>query len=61
MNGLSVHIIEATQKLGGNARTEEMVEGGCIHDVGAAVHPMAVASPFFRKLNIEQNVEFIYP
>ncbi|WP_075205182.1 phytoene desaturase family protein [Leucobacter musarum] len=61
MNGLSVHIIEANQKLGGNARTEEMVEGGFIHDVGAAVHPMAVASPFFRKLNIEQNVEFIYP
>ena len=53
--GLSVLVLEARDTIGGGARSAELTEPGLIHDVGSAVHPLAVASPFFRSLRLEQQ------
>jgi phytoene dehydrogenase-like protein len=60
--GLSVLIIEAKATIGGGARTQELTLPGYHHDVCAAVHPLALASPFFRSLNLEvHGLEWIFP
>lgn len=52
--GLSVLIREANQTVGGAARTEELTLPGFRHDVGSAVYPLGVGSPFFSSLPLEQ-------
>lgn len=59
--GLGVTVFEAKATLGGGARTVELLETGFSHDVCSAVHPMALASPFFAEVGIEEQVEFIVP
>ena len=60
--GLSVLIIEAKATIGGGARTQELTLPGYHHDVCSAVHPLALASPFFRSLNLEAHgLEWIFP
>ena len=41
---------EAEPVIGGGTRTEELTLPGFLHDVCSAVHPMALASPWFREL-----------
>src|SRR6476646_4778506 len=48
--GRSVLLIEAHARVGGGTRTSELTLPGYLHDVCSAIHPMAVASPFFRSL-----------
>jgi len=61
-NGLSVLLMEGKDKIGGGLRTEELTLPGFLHDVCSAVHPMAVASPFFETLPLgEYGLEYIYP
>ncbi len=60
-SGLRVRVIEASGTLGGGARTAELLESGFRHDVCSAVHPMALASPFFREAGLERVVEFLVP
>ncbi len=51
--GLSVHVVEAESKLGGGARTATDPEfPGVAHDVCSAVHPLALASPFFAEFDL---------
>lgn len=50
--GRRVHVFEAAGKPGGGARTEELIEPGTVHDVCSAVHPLAVASPALRELDV---------
>ena len=45
--GLSVTVIEGAPTPGGGCRTEDLTLPGYHHDVCAAVHPLAAASPFF--------------
>ena len=60
--GLSVLIIEAKAAIGGGARTQELTLPGFHHDVCSAVHPLALASPFFRSLDLEAHgLEWIIP
>ncbi|MPR35822.1 phytoene desaturase family protein [Salmonirosea aquatica] len=60
--GLSVLIVERAGTLGGSARSESLTLPGFIHDVGAAVVPLAVSSPFFQSLPLHQHgLEFIFP
>lgn len=59
--GLSVDLYEAKNTVGGGTRTEELIEPGSWHDVCSAVHPMALASPFFREFGIEQRVDWFVP
>ncbi len=59
--GLAVTIFEAEPTIGGGARTAELTLPGFLHDVCSAVHPMALASPFFRAFGIERRVDFAVP
>ncbi|MGH9078776.1 MAG: phytoene desaturase family protein, partial [Acidimicrobiales bacterium] len=46
--GLSVTVIEGADRAGGGCRTEATTLPGFHHDVCSAVHPLVLASPFFR-------------
>src|SRR3954453_23241271 len=60
--GLSVLLIEGKDTIGGGMRSEELTLPHFVHDVCSAIHPLAVASPFFKTLPLEQHgLEFIYP
>ncbi|MDJ0323543.1 NAD(P)/FAD-dependent oxidoreductase [Cryobacterium sp. PH31-AA6] len=59
--GLSVQVTELAGAAGGALRTEELTLPGFRHDVGSAVHPAALASPFFRAFGLTSRVPFIIP
>ncbi|WP_400995935.1 phytoene desaturase family protein [Agromyces sp. GXQ0307] len=59
--GLSVRVFEAAPEPGGGARTAELTLPGFHHDVCSAVHPMALASPFFRAFGLERRIELRIP
>lgn len=60
--GLSVLLIEGRSTIGGGMRTEEFTLPGFRHDVCSAIHPLAVGSPFFRSLPLQEfGLEFIVP
>ena len=48
--GLSVLVREANETIGGSLRSLNLTLPGFVHDIGSAVHPMAVLSPCFRSL-----------
>lgn len=51
--GLSVRVIEAQTTVGGGARTLPDPEfSGVSHDICSAVHPLALASPFFAAFDL---------
>jgi phytoene dehydrogenase-like protein len=54
--GRSVRVIEAQETIGGGTRTAELTLAGFRHDVCSAIHPAAVASPFFRSLGLELDL-----
>jgi phytoene dehydrogenase-like protein len=59
--GHSVCVVESRDTIGGGARTAELTAPGFLHDVCSAVHPLGVASPFFRSLPLAQHgVEWIH-
>lgn len=60
--GYSVTVYESGPEPGGGARTRELTLPGFRHDVCSAIHPMGVASPFFRMLELERHgLEWIHP
>lgn len=67
--GLRVHVIEGAPVVGGGCRTEDLTLPGFRHDVCSAAHPLAVASPFFRRFGLaargvvllEPEVQFAQP
>ncbi len=60
--GLDVEVREAASIPGGAARSGELTLPGFVHDLGSAVHPMAVSSPFFQTLPLrEHGLEWIWP
>lgn len=59
--GLSVRLIERNETVGGAARTTELGYSGAIHDLGSAVHPMSLVSPFFDLIGLRDAVDFIVP
>lgn len=60
--GLSVLVREANPTLGGGTRTLELTLPGFQHDICSAIHPMALASPFFRSLPLAKDgLEWIQP
>ena len=53
--GRSVRVLEAADTPGGGSRTTELTIPGYLHDVCAAIHPLAAASPFFRDVDLEAH------
>ncbi len=67
--GQRVLVLEGAPDIGGGCRTTEVTLPGYQHDLCSAVHPLAVASPFFRKFDLPGRgvhfgfgqVEFAHP
>jgi len=61
--GLAVEVLEAEAQPGGGSRTLDLgLADGIVHDVCSAVHPLALASPFLRALNLPaRGVELVVP
>ena len=60
--GLRTLLREGQPTLGGGLRSAELTLPGFVHDVCAAVHPLALSSPFFRTLPLAQfGLEWVQP
>lgn len=60
--GLSVLVVEAKTTIGGGLRSAALTLPGFLHDVCSAIHPMALASPFFNTLPLaEYGLQYIHP
>jgi len=51
--GLAVEVREAAEEAGGGLRTAELTLPGFVHDVCSAIHPLALASPALRDLDVD--------
>jgi phytoene dehydrogenase-like protein len=59
--GLSVHVVEAEDEIGGGCRTAELTLPGFQHDFCAAVLAFGMASPFFRAFDpAARGVELVF-
>lgn len=60
--GLSVKIFEKEDTIGGGTRTLELTRPGFHHDICSAIHPLAKASPFLKRLPLEDyGLNWIQP
>lgn len=60
--GRSVEVMEANATIGGGCRSADLTLPGFLHDTCSAIHPMAMASPFFRELPLARfGLEWIQP
>ena len=59
--GLAVDVFERNPWLGGGSATRQTTLPGFRHDVASAVHPMALASPFFRVFELSERIELAVP
>ncbi|MBA3544657.1 MAG: NAD(P)/FAD-dependent oxidoreductase [Chthoniobacterales bacterium] len=60
--GVAVRVLEGNATIGGGARSAELTRPGFVHDLGSAIHPLALGSPFFRTLPLEKHgLEWIQP
>jgi phytoene dehydrogenase-like protein len=53
--GRSVLVLEAAETAGGGTRSAALTLPEFMHDVCSAVHPLAIASPFFANLPLAQH------
>lgn len=61
-SGLSVLIVEAADEIGGGMRSAELTLPGFTHDICSAIHPLTIASPFFKTLPLNKfGLEFVQP
>lgn len=59
--GYAVLVLEAEATAGGGCRSATLTLPGFTHDVCSAVHPLGVASPIFRELGLDREVEWVFP
>jgi phytoene dehydrogenase-like protein len=60
--GRSVLVLEGKETIGGGTRSAELTLPGFVHDVCSAIHPLGVASPFFRDLPLAgYGLEWVFP
>lgn len=60
--GLSVQVREGAPRVGGGLSSDTLTLPGFLHDVGSAVHPLGIASPFFASLPLERHgLEWVQP
>ncbi len=59
--GCKTLVVEAKDTIGGGMRSSYLTLDGFLHDRCSAIHPMGVASPFFRSLNLDaKGIEWIH-
>src|SRR5438445_166226 len=60
--GCSVCVFERSDSIGGGAHSSYLTLPGFVHDVCSAIHPLGLASPFFRTLPLaEHGLAWIHP
>ena len=60
--GLAVEVYEASDGIGGGARTEELTLPGFRHDPCSTAHPFGAGSPVFNALPLrEHGLEWVHP
>lgn len=59
--GYGVRVLEAADTVGGGVRTVPAALSGFRYDVCSAVHPAALASPFFQAFGLAERIEWIHP
>ena len=60
--GLSVVILEAEEQLGGGVRSAELTLPGFVHDIGSAIHPLGMGSPFLSTLPLDRfGLKWVHP
>ncbi|MDQ4055441.1 MAG: NAD(P)-binding protein, partial [Actinomycetota bacterium] len=60
--GRRVLLVEAADRIGGALRSEQLTLPGFVHDVGASVLPLALASPAFAALRLtDEEVTWAHP
>lgn len=60
--GWRVRVLEAADRPGGGTRSEELTLPGFTHDVCSAIHPLGIASPALRNLDLAgAGVRWIQP
>ncbi len=60
--GKSVLVLEAKETIGGGTRSAELTLPGFVHDICSALHPLGVASPFFRDLPLARyGLAWVFP
>ena len=52
--GVDVTVLEASETVGGGARSGELTVPGVIHDHCSAFHPLGVGSPFWAQIGLER-------
>ncbi|HZT96462.1 MAG TPA: NAD(P)/FAD-dependent oxidoreductase [Chloroflexota bacterium] len=60
--GRKTLLLEAEDEVGGAARSAKLTLPGFVHDIGAAITPLAIDSPFMRTLPLEQlGLQWVRP
>ncbi|MFI9585302.1 phytoene desaturase family protein [Streptomyces sp. NPDC052236] len=60
--GFAVAVYEASDTIGGGAKTEELTLPGFRHDPCSAVHPLAIGSPAFNRMPLARHgLEWLHP
>lgn len=60
--GRKVVVLERAETIGGGCRSAELTVPGYVHDICSAIHPFAVASPYFRSLPLAAHgLEWVEP
>ncbi|MCO6451743.1 MAG: NAD(P)/FAD-dependent oxidoreductase [Caldilineales bacterium] len=60
--GCRVALFEARQTVGGGMRSAELTLPGFVHDICSAVHPLGIASPFFKTLPLtDYGLDWVHP
>lgn len=59
--GWDVRVYETAEVVGGGVRSAELTLPGFVHDIGSAIHPLTLASPFFSRLPLDRlGLEWVY-
>ncbi|MDQ2682737.1 MAG: NAD(P)/FAD-dependent oxidoreductase [Chloroflexota bacterium] len=60
--GRKVHVVERNSTIGGGCRTADLTLPGFRHDICSTIHPLGIASPFFRALDLrDSGLEWLHP
>ena len=60
--GRRVTVFEASEQIGGGARSAELTLPGFVHDICSAIYPMAVASPAFDQFPLAAHgLQWVHP